>query len=95
MDRIKNLVGSDSAKTQSVMRLEPAVLRAAVAATFDKRGTNRSPENARLVLREIMDNGHMKEMWLRYQAKSDYAQGIAWETTVGAVSRLEGMVEGA
>ena len=74
--------------------VDPLVLRAAVAATFDKRGTDPSPENARLVLSEVSADGRMREMWFRYQSKSDYAQGVTWDDAVGAASRLIDALEG-
>ena len=58
--------------------VDPLVLRAAVAATFDKRKTDPSPENVRLVLSEVRADGRMREMWSRYQCKSDYAQRVTW-----------------
>ena len=70
------------------------VLRAAVAATFGKRETDPSSENARLVLHEVETDGRMREMWSRYQAKSDYARGVAWEDAVRAASHLIDALEG-
>lgn len=55
--------------------IETPILRAAIKATFAKRETDPSPENARLVLSEVQANGRMGEMWSRYQSKSDYAGG--------------------
>ena len=68
--------------------IETPILRAAIEATFGKRETDPSPENARLVLSEVKANERMREMWSRYQSKSDYARGIAWEDAVRAASRL-------
>lgn len=69
------------------------VLRAAVAATFGRRGTDPSLETARLVLSEVEADARMREMWSRYLSKSDYAQGIAWEDAVRAASRLVDALE--
>lgn len=72
--------------------LEAPVLRAAVRATFAKRATDPSPENARLVLSEVKGDGRMREMWARYQSKSGYAREVSWEKATEAVSRLIGML---
>ena len=74
--------------------VDPLVLRAAIAATFGKRGTDPSPENARLALNEVGADGRMREMWSRYQSKSDYARGVTWEDAVHAASRLIDALEG-
>ena len=73
--------------------VDPLVLRAAVAATFGKRGTDPSPENAHLILNEVGTDGRMREMWSRYQSKSDYAKRVTWEDAAGAVSRLIDLLE--
>ena len=74
--------------------IEPHTLKAAIRATFAKRGTNPSPENARLILSEVEDDERMKEMWLRYQSKSDYARDVTWEDAMRAASCLLDALEG-
>ena len=68
--------------------IEPHTLKAAIRATFAKRGTDSSPENARLILSELEDDERMREMWFRYQSKSDYARDVTWEDAMRAASRL-------
>lgn len=72
--------------------IEPSTLSAAVEATFSKRGTDLSAENVRLVLSEVRNDERMREMWTRYQSKSDYARRVTWNDAIEAVSRLAGMV---
>lgn len=77
-----------------VESVDLSLLKEAIAATFGKGGTGPSPENARLVLGEVEADGHMREMWSRYQSKSDYACGVAWEDAMRAASRLIDVLEG-
>lgn len=73
--------------------IDLSIFTAAVEATFNKRGTDSSPKNMRLVLSEIGGSERMMEMWVRYQSKTDYAQGIAWDGAVEAVSHLVDMLD--
>lgn len=72
--------------------IKPPVLKAAVGATFGRRGTDSSPGNARLVLSEAKGDERMREMWSRYQKKADYARGIAWDEAVEAVAHLVDLI---
>ena len=68
--------------------LDANVLGEALQATAIKRGTEKYMSNAVEVLDEIQNDSNMLKLWTSYQKKFSYAEGISWDTVMGAVKEL-------
>ena len=63
-------------------------LRAALMATAQKRGTAKYLPDALDVFDEVEANANMEKLWLAYQKKFSYADGIGWHAVMDSVRKL-------
>lgn len=66
----------------------PADLRAALAATAKRRGTQGFIADAHAVFDETEADPSMEKLWRAYQNKFPYAADLAWHTVMDSVRRL-------
>ncbi|HHV41912.1 MAG TPA: nucleotidyl transferase AbiEii/AbiGii toxin family protein [Clostridiaceae bacterium] len=64
------------------------LLKAAIKATAEKRGTTRHMEMALTSLQEIEENMDMHELWTSFQDHNNYARDISWNEVMDAVKRI-------
>ena len=69
-------------------KVDYAVLKSALAATAEKRGSTDLLRNTELVLRDIFDSQDMQGLWENYRKKFSYASDIAWEDINRSVRQL-------
>ena len=62
--------------------------RQAFEATTEKRGTVFLLNDADNILHEIHDSNVMKNLWLKYQNKYDYAKELSWENIMRSIHGL-------
>lgn len=60
----------------------------ALLATGIKRGSVKLMENGEQILQEIRESKQMQELWKNYQKKFAYAEDIAWDSVMKAISSL-------
>lgn len=68
--------------------IDKSLLSQALTATATKRGTIMLIDDAMLIISELEKSEIMQGMWLRYQKKFSYAEGILWEEATMAVGDI-------
>lgn len=69
-------------------KVDYAVLKSALAATAEKRGSAELLRNAEKVLSDIHDSRDMQALWDNYRKKFSYASDISWEDINRSVRQL-------
>jgi predicted nucleotidyltransferase component of viral defense system len=70
----------------------PTILRGALIATSEKRGSLALIDDALLVLSEVERSSEMAALWKSYQDKFDYAADIEWNNVMKSIRRLSGVL---
>lgn len=68
--------------------IDNEILKDAFAATVRKRGTKHIMENHSEIIESVINSSVMNDQWKRYQKEFEYAKGILFEDTCGAVIEL-------
>ena len=71
-----------------------ADLRAALAATARKRGTERNLTDALGAFDEVEADRNMEKLWKSYRKKFPYAAGLSWHTVMESVRGLYRLTQG-
>ncbi len=69
-------------------KVDYAVLKSALAATAEKRGSTELLRNTELVLSDICASRDMQALWDNYRKKFSYASDISWEEINRSVRQL-------
>ena len=64
------------------------LLKKAVFATSEKRGTASLFESVSARVEDIHSSGYLQKLWEEYRTKYPYARSLSWEDVMGAVSSL-------
>ena len=64
------------------------ILREALNATSEKRGTTGLLERRVSIMEQIQNDLDLQHLWSEYQKNYDYAEMFSWEDVIGAVSGL-------
>lgn len=64
------------------------VLREALSATANKRGTEYHLDDAAVIFDEVQYDSTMQNLWKSYQKKFSYAEEVSWEMVISAVRQL-------
>ena len=67
-------------------------LKAAFMATCKKRYSQHILTDGTAILKEIEESLEMQKLWLNYQKKFDYADGISWEDVMDSTKHLFAVV---
>ena len=73
---------------RSDLPIDTDILSAAIKATSRKRSSEAAIADYDRVLDDLNESSVMRELWIKYQEKYNYAMGISWEDVLAATRRL-------
>ena len=72
---------------------DSAIFSAALRKTTEKRNTVEQMAGPEKIIHSIASDSDMAELWVRYQKKYRYAEGITWEVVLKALNELARQVD--
>lgn len=72
---------------RSDLPIDTDILSAAIKATSRKRSSEAAIADYDRVLDDLNESSVMRELWIKYQEKYNYAMGISWEDVLAATRR--------
>jgi len=75
-------------------QFDPAIFRAALDKTAEKRGTATQMDDTNDIIASIEKDPIMVNLWQRYSKTYSYAADVTWAMVIGAVKALAGLLEG-
>ena len=72
----------------TTQNFDTAILKEAVSATAEHRGTTDQINNIQMLLSDISDSAELKQMWDKYRREFDYAASISYEQVIKTISDI-------